>query len=124
MAKGTAAVIARRNSRLLMEMGVPRRGVAQASPGTIPDVRVTAATPRPRIAQEEVSTVGLSDDERRVVDEVEARRGELLGLATELIGYDTTARGVDDPPRQERELQGALAERLGAAGPRVRAMVL
>lgn len=60
--------------------------------------------------------MALSAEERRVVDEVARRRDELVGLAAELIGFDTTARASGEPPRQERELQEHLAERLRRAG--------
>jgi len=54
----------------------------------------------------------LSTAERRVVDEIAGRRDELIGLLTDLIAFDTTAREVDDPPRDEAALQGYLAGRL------------
>lgn len=43
-------------------------------------------------------------------------QSELVGLASELIAFDTTAREPGDPPRQESELQNHLAARLDAAG--------
>ena len=58
----------------------------------------------------------LSAAERRVVEEIAGRRDELIGLLTDLIGFDTTAREVDDPPRDEAALQGYLAGRLRTAG--------
>ena len=60
--------------------------------------------------------MALSDEERRVCAEIEQRRDELVALASELIGFDTTARNVGDPPRQEAALQEHLAARLRAAG--------
>jgi acetylornithine deacetylase len=60
--------------------------------------------------------MALSDDERRVCAELEQRRDELVALASDLIGFDTTARNVGDPPRQEAALQEHLAARLGATG--------
>ncbi len=60
--------------------------------------------------------MGLSEPERRVCDELERRRDELVELAQTLVRLDTTAREPDDPPRQERALQDHLAERLAAAG--------
>src|SRR3954470_15249440 len=46
---------------------------------------------------------------RRVAE----RREELVALACELIGYDTTSRsGPDEPARDELPLQRALADRL------------
>jgi acetylornithine deacetylase len=58
----------------------------------------------------------LSTAERRVCDDIAARREELVELASRLIAFDTTARDVGDPPRDEAALQGLLAERLRAAG--------
>ena len=60
--------------------------------------------------------MALSDGERSVCDAVGERRDELVALASELIGFDTTARSVGDPPRQEAALQEFLAERLRATG--------
>ena len=58
----------------------------------------------------------LTDDERLVMDEIARRRGELVALASDLIGFDTTARERnDDPPRDEAALQKYLAARLRAA---------
>ena len=37
-------------------------------------------------------------------------------LASDLIGFDTTAREPDDPPRQEHAFQSYLAGRLATAG--------
>ena len=58
----------------------------------------------------------LTDLEQRVCKEIESRRDELVRLASDLIGFDTTAREPDDPPRQEQELQAYLAGRLAAGG--------
>lgn len=58
----------------------------------------------------------LTDDERRAVDAVAERRDEIVALLGELIAFDTTARAVDDPPRDEAALQEHLAERLRRAG--------
>lgn len=63
--------------------------------------------------------MGLSESERRVVEEIERGRDELVALASDLIAFDTTARDPDDPPRQERELQEYLGGRLRAAGAEV-----
>jgi acetylornithine deacetylase len=60
--------------------------------------------------------VALSEPERSVVSAIEARRDELVSLASDLIGFDTTARSVGDPPRQETALQEYLADRLERAG--------
>jgi acetylornithine deacetylase len=59
----------------------------------------------------------LTSDERALVERIARRRDEIVALACELIGFDTTSRAHPDmPARQERELQTALAERLRAAG--------
>jgi acetylornithine deacetylase len=58
----------------------------------------------------------LNQQEQLVSDEIGRRRAELVGLATDLIGYDTTAGNVGDPPRAEAALQEYLAGRLRAAG--------
>ena len=56
--------------------------------------------------------------EQRVVDEIARREDELVALLGDLIGFDTTARGLHDPPREEAELQTYLADRLGRRGAR------
>ena len=58
----------------------------------------------------------LTDAEQRVCEAIEAGRDELVGLAGALIGFDTTARQVGEPCRDEAALQEYLAGRLGAAG--------
>lgn len=59
----------------------------------------------------------LNVQERELVGRIEARRGEIVELACELIGYDTTTRAhPQDPARQEAALQSSLATRLQAAG--------
>jgi acetylornithine deacetylase len=63
--------------------------------------------------------VALTDRERGVCDEIAARRDQLVGLATDLIGFDTTAREVGDPPRDEAALQSYLGERLREAAAEV-----
>jgi acetylornithine deacetylase len=56
-------------------------------------------------------------DERRLIDAVAERRDDIVALACELIGYDTTSReDPGAPARQEAALQTALAERLRASG--------
>ena len=60
--------------------------------------------------------MALSETERRLIDEIAERRDELVELASELIAFDTTARHVGDPPREEAALQEYLAGRLEAAG--------
>ncbi len=52
--------------------------------------------------------------EERVVATVRDGRGELVGLVSDLVAFDTTARNVGDPPRQEAELQRYLQGRLEA----------
>jgi len=58
----------------------------------------------------------LTDAERRVCTEIEARGDDLISLATTLIAFDTTARNVGDPPRDEAALQEYLAELLRESG--------
>jgi acetylornithine deacetylase len=58
----------------------------------------------------------LSDLERSICDAIAEGRDELVELASALIGFDTTAREVGDPPRQEAALQEYLAEGLRAYG--------
>ncbi|MDQ3867005.1 MAG: ArgE/DapE family deacylase [Actinomycetota bacterium] len=60
--------------------------------------------------------MALAEPERCVCEEIARREGDLVDLTSALIGFDTTARSVDAPPRQERELQDYLAGRLRAAG--------
>src|SRR3954469_24571899 len=57
--------------------------------------------------------MSLDGEERALVDAVAERREELIALACELIGYDTTSRSApDEPAREEAALQRALADRL------------
>jgi acetylornithine deacetylase len=59
----------------------------------------------------------LSPEERELVETIAGRRDDIVELACALIGFDTTSRTTPEmPPRQERELQTMLAERLRAAG--------
>ena len=58
----------------------------------------------------------LSALELQVTAEIADAGDELIALASDLIGFDTTARGVGDAAREERQLQEYLAGRLGAAG--------
>src|SRR5438270_2287323 len=60
--------------------------------------------------------MGLSDGERRVAEAVEQRREELVSLAADLIAFDTTARSVGDPARDEAALQEHIAARLARVG--------
>ena len=69
--------------------------------------------------------------EERVVGAVRDGRDELVALVSDLVAFDTTARNVGDPPRQEAELQDVPAaparhrrrrgRRLGAGADRGRA---
>jgi acetylornithine deacetylase len=61
----------------------------------------------------------VSDAENRVCAALDERREDLVELASRLIAFDTTARDVGDPPRQEAELQSYLAQRLGEVGAEV-----
>ena len=63
--------------------------------------------------------MGLTDGEARVCQTIGDRREQLVELAADLIGFDTTAREVGDPPRDEEQLQEYLARRLHAAGAEV-----
>ncbi len=59
----------------------------------------------------------VTESEGRIMDEIAGRREELVALASDLIGFNTTAREHnDDPPRDEAALQKYLAARLRAAG--------
>jgi len=60
--------------------------------------------------------MSLSALERRATAAIADGRDELVALACDLIGFDTTARAVGDPPREEARLQGYLAGRLDNAG--------
>jgi len=64
--------------------------------------------------------MSLEGEERALVDAVAERRDELVALACELIGYDTTSRSApDEPAREEVALQRALADRLHDHGAEV-----
>jgi acetylornithine deacetylase len=54
--------------------------------------------------------------EERVVAAVREGQDELVALAGDLVAFDTTARNVGDPARQEAELQEYLRRRLFALG--------
>ena len=58
----------------------------------------------------------LSELEQTVCDAIAGGRDELVELACALVAFDTTAREVGDPPREEAALQEHLAARLHAAG--------
>jgi acetylornithine deacetylase len=61
----------------------------------------------------------LTDREQAACHQIAAGHDQLVALAADLIGFDTTAREVGDPPRDETALQSYLAERLRAAGAEV-----
>jgi acetylornithine deacetylase len=63
--------------------------------------------------------VPLTDRERAVCDHIAAHSDQLVSLTSDLIGFDTTAREVGDPPRDEAALQRYLSERLRACGAEV-----
>jgi acetylornithine deacetylase len=63
--------------------------------------------------------VGLTADERRVCDEIEGSRSDLVALASRLVGYDTTARLPGEPARDETALQECLARCLREAGAQI-----
>lgn len=50
---------------------------------------------------------------------IDERASELVELASRLISFDTTARNVGDPPREEAALQDYLASRLADVGAEV-----
>ncbi len=58
----------------------------------------------------------MTADEQRVCAAIASRQDDLVALAADLIRFDTTAREVGDPPREEAALQGYLSERLARAG--------
>ena len=61
----------------------------------------------------------LTDLERGVCRAIAEEGDRLVEVASRLIGFDTTARQVGDPPRQEAALQEYLAARLSEIGARV-----
>ncbi len=60
-----------------------------------------------------------SELEESVVGAVRDARDELVALVSDLVAFDTTARNVGDPPRQEAELQTYLRRRIEALGAEV-----
>ena len=54
--------------------------------------------------------------EERVVAAVREGEEELVALVSDLVAFDTTARNLGDPPRQEAELQEYLRRRLTVLG--------
>lgn len=63
--------------------------------------------------------MALSELEGRVSAEIAARRDELVSLAADLIGFDTSEGEPLGAPRRHRELQEHLARRLREAGAEV-----
>jgi acetylornithine deacetylase len=63
--------------------------------------------------------MALASSEQSVCDEIASRTDDLVALTSALIGFDTTAREVGEPAREEAELQQHLAARLLAAGAEV-----
>ncbi|HEX8975265.1 MAG TPA: ArgE/DapE family deacylase [Solirubrobacteraceae bacterium] len=63
--------------------------------------------------------MALSDAEREVCAAIDDSRSDLVELASRLIAFDTTAREVGDPARQEAPLQEYLAGRLENVGAQV-----
>jgi acetylornithine deacetylase len=61
----------------------------------------------------------LDDAETAVCAAIDDRESDLVDLAGRLIDFDTTAREVGDPPRDEAALQEYLARRLSEAGAEV-----
>jgi len=57
--------------------------------------------------------------QEQVMQTIEDKQQVLIELASELIGYDTTAREPTDPPRDEARLQRALKSRLQSIGAHV-----
>ena len=57
--------------------------------------------------------------EERAVAAVREGRDELVALASDLVAFDTTARNVGDPAREEAELQDYLRKRLAQLGAEV-----
>lgn len=60
--------------------------------------------------------MSLTDREHGVCERIAAERDWLVDFAGRLIGFDTTAREVGDPPRQEAAFQEYLAGRLTEIG--------
>ena len=63
--------------------------------------------------------MSLTESELRVTTEIERQRDALVSLAADLIEFDTTARDLVDPPREEAALQGYLAARMATAGAQI-----
>ncbi|HEY6396142.1 MAG TPA: M20/M25/M40 family metallo-hydrolase [Solirubrobacteraceae bacterium] len=63
--------------------------------------------------------MALTSREQAVCGEIASRSDDLVALASELIGFDTTAREVGEPARDEAALQEHLAALLREAGAEV-----
>jgi acetylornithine deacetylase len=64
-----------------------------------------------------IDATTLTPAEHALVDEIAARRDEIVELACELIRFDTQSREEPtSPAREDAALQAALADRLRAAG--------
>jgi acetylornithine deacetylase len=63
-----------------------------------------------------LSPLPTNDLEARVLGDIARRRADLVELCSELIRYDTSARGLVDRPGEEAALQAHLARRLRDAG--------
>jgi acetylornithine deacetylase len=59
------------------------------------------------------------EGEAAVLRAIDERRDDLVSLASEMIAFDTTARKLDEPARQEAALQLFLARRLQDIGAEV-----
>ena len=57
--------------------------------------------------------------ERRVIEEIEHRRSELVDLVAVLVGFDTSAPDAELEPREHAALQAYVGDRLRAAGVQV-----
>jgi acetylornithine deacetylase len=63
--------------------------------------------------------MGLTEQERGVVEGVADREADLVELLCALIAFDTVTHSPGAPPRQEAALQRYLADRLAAGGAEV-----
>jgi acetylornithine deacetylase len=72
------------------------------------------------VVTDRIDATELDAAEQALVDDIAARRDEIVALACDLIRFDTQSRrDPTDPPRQEAALQAHLAERLQRAGAEV-----
>src|SRR5207245_2575856 len=118
-ARGRARRHDRRRARAgLGEVRPAGRPVAARGGRGAPGDQVGARSERAAEPGEEAVS-GLDAREQRVVAAIEAGREELVALLSELIGFDTTARVLGDPARDEAALQEHIGSRLGARGAEV-----